>query len=214
MTALARQPGSSLAIEWQPDAIRLLDEHHLIAVSDSPVRRGAFTASLARWLSGLRDAEVCTLRGRAITDLASFCTQLERSLSEPEGQPIDRRIDGARGITTLLRTRTAGNGRTKFRFYIWQDADVLLQEDPVLFGRLVDALAGIAAEAEHADDDLLLIHRAIFIGSEALACYADDPDGQFQAWARDGRYEEPLWQAITGIERPDFAQYPIDELAW
>ena len=170
-----------------------------------------FAGSLGQFLQGLRDAEVCTLYGRFITDLDSFCYQLERAVAGPA---VERRIDGLRGVTSLLRSREVFRGRpaSKFRFYVWHDADVLLGENEALFGRLVDAMAGVAAEAEYVSDDLLMIHRTVFVGGPRLLEYAEREQGQFQSWARDGADTEPFWEMVTGIERPPVETYLIDSL--
>lgn len=212
MTALTRQPDSPFgAANWQPEVVQLLNEHHLVATSEAPRRRMHFAVSLGQFLQGLRDAEVCTLYGRFITDLDSFCYQLERAIPGPL---VERRIDGPRGITALLRSREVYRGRpaSKFRFYIWHDADVLFRENERLFGRLVDALAGVAAEAEYACDDLLLIHRTVFVGGHALDGYAEREDGQFRVWAPDDDAGEPFWQVVTGLEQPPVMRYQIDSL--
>jgi len=212
MSALTRQPDSPFgAANWQPEVVQLLNEHHLVATSESQRRRMHFAVSLGQFLQGLRDAEVCTLYGRFITDLDSFCYQLERAIPGPL---VERRIDGPRGVTALLRSRGVFRGRpaAKFRFYIWHDADVLCRENQQLFGLLVDALAGVAAEAEYACDDLLLIHRTVFVGGQLLETYADCDDGQFQVWAQDGEAGDPFWQVVTGIEQPPVLRYLIDAL--
>jgi hypothetical protein len=212
MSALTRQTDSPFAVvNWQPDVVQLLDEHHLVAVSDSPRRRMHFAVALGQFLQGMRDAEVCTLYGRFITDVDSFCYQLERAIPGPL---VERRIDGLHGVTALLRSRSLVKGRpaSKFRFYIWHDADVLLNEDEALFGRLVDAISGVAAEAEYVSDDMLLIHRGVYVGSSLLATYAENADGQFKVWAADSGFDDPFWQVVTGVERPPFTQYPIDQL--
>src|SRR5438105_7972434 len=150
MSALTRQPESPFGIaDWQPDVVQLLDESHLVALSGVAPLRMHFAVSLGQFLQGLRDAEVCPLYGRYITDLDSFCYQLERAIAGP---PIERRVDGPRGVTALLRSREVFRGRpaSKFRFYIWHDADALLMRDEPLFGRLADAMMGVAAEAEYA----------------------------------------------------------------
>jgi hypothetical protein len=213
MSALTRQIESPFAVlNWQPDVVQLLDEHHLIAISDSPRRRMHFAVTIGQFLQGLRDAEVCTLYGRYITDVESFCYQLERAIPGPL---LDRRIDGPRGLTSLLRSRQIYRGRTpsKFRFYIWHDADVLLSEDESLFARIVDAVSGVAAESEYASEDVLLIHRAVYVGSPILSAYADSVEGQFQSWASDSEYDDPFWKVVTGLERPPFARFPIDGLS-
>jgi len=211
MSALSRHSEQPLLLtHWQPDVLQMMDEHHLVATSSTPRRRLHFAASLAHFLDSMRDTEVCVFYGQFIRDLDSFCHQLERAIP---GEPLERRITGPRSVTALLRTRQTFPGRppSRFRYYIWHDADELVRADHVLFGRLVDALAGVAAEAEYVDDDALLIHRSVFIGSSLLDVYADDPNGQLQCWYADGQ-GEPFWQLVTGIDRPRTQRLAIDAL--
>lgn len=211
MSALTRQPESPFAAaDWPPEVLQLLEEQHLFATSQLPRHRTHFAVCLGQFLQGLREAEVVTLYGRFITDLESFCYQLERAIPGPY---LDRRIDGRRGVTSLLRSREAFRGRlaSKFRFYLWHDADVLLREDEALFGRLVDAIAGVAAEAEYVSDDLLMIHRAVFVGGPVLADYAEREGNQFRHWHEDGA-GEPFWRLVTGLEHPPVMRYEIDLL--
>jgi hypothetical protein len=211
MSALSRQPEVILlAQDWQADVTQLLDENHLAAWSDTPQRRTQFAVSLAQFLGTQRDTEVCVFYGKHINDLDSFCYQLERAIPGPS---LDRRIDGPGGVVALLRTRASFRGRpeSKFRYYIWHDADVLLRANHNLFGQLVDALAGVAAEAEYVSDDLLLLHRAVFVGGPILDIYAEDPRSQFNAWRQD-EHDEPFWRVVTGIEAPPFLRYRIDVL--
>jgi hypothetical protein len=216
MSALSRQPEIPLLVtDWQADVTQLLDEHHLVAWSDMPSRRMQFAVSLGRFLGSLRDTEVCVFYGKFITDLDSFCYQLERSLPGPS---IERRIDGPTGIASLLRARASFRGRpeTKLRYYIWHDADALLRTNHRLFGQIVDAISGVAAEAEYASDDLLLIHRAVYVGGSILDVYADDERGQFRSWLRDGPTGQeiaPFWEIVTGVERPAFLRYRVDCLS-
>ncbi len=211
MTALTRKNDNPFARPgWQADVAQLLDESHLVATCDNPGVRSHFAGSIGSFLQGLRDADVCTLYGHFITDLDSFCYQLERALP---GLPLDRRIDGPRGVTNLLRTREIYRGRTcaKYRFYVWHDADVLLHADRALFGRLVDAIAGVGAESEYVSDDVLLIHRLVAVGGSALSLYLEDPSGQFQSWYSDG-LGEPFWSVVTGIPAPTFTPLQVDAL--
>ncbi len=211
MTALPRQPNVPLLTPlWQADVAQLLDEHHMIAWADSPARRTQFAVGLAQFLGLQRDTEVCVFFGKHIDSLDAFCHQLERSIPGPT---LDRRIDGAAGVASLLRQRFDVRGRpaTKYRYYIWHDADALLIQDHRLFGRIVDTIAGVAAESEYVSDDLLLIHRAVYIGSSVLDVYAEDARGQFQSWYDDGA-GEPFWKVVTGVERPPFVRYRVDSL--
>ncbi|MBS0197897.1 MAG: hypothetical protein JSR77_14170 [Planctomycetes bacterium] len=198
------------APRWHADVQQLLDEHHLVASSDAPKRRTQFAAAMGSFLASQRDAEVCMFYGRHITDIDSFCEQLERCLPV---SMLERRLHGPRGAVDLMRNRDTIRGRypAKYRYYIWHDADVLLAAKPVLFGQIVDAISGVAAEAEYVSDDLLLIHRCLYVGGPALDAYADDPKGQFQAWFDDG-HGEPFWRVVTGIEQPPFTRLHIDSL--
>ncbi|MFA6046252.1 MAG: hypothetical protein WC718_14810 [Phycisphaerales bacterium] len=197
--------------DWQADITQLLDEHHLVAWSELPARRTQFAVSLGQFLGAQRDTEVCVFYGKFITDLDTFCYQLERAIPGPL---LDRRIDGPRGAVSLMRSRASFKGRAeaKYRYYIWHDADVLLRKDHGLFGQIVDAMAGVAAEAEFVSDDMLLLHRVVYVGSTVLDVYADDPRGQFRRWLPDA-HGEPFWQAVTGLKRPPFMRYRIDALS-
>jgi hypothetical protein len=211
MSALARHGRPPFRVpDWQPDVLQLMDEQHLAAWSDSAQRRLLFASSFGQFLSIQRDTELCVLYGQSIVDLDSFCAQLERALPGPG---LDRRIDGARGVVSLLRARTGAAFKrpAKFRYYLWHDADVLLARDRGLFGRLIDAIAGVAAEAEYVSDDLLLIHRAVLVGSGLLAAYAQQPAGQFCSWYDDG-LGEPFWRVVTGVPAPSVLAYEIDPL--
>ena len=211
MSVLSRQFESSFgAASWQPEVTALLDEHHLVAWSDSPRRRLTFAATLARFLEGLRDAELISLYGRHITDLDSLCYQLERAIP---GEPLDRRIDGPTGVTSILRSRECFPGRpaSKFRYMMWHDADELVRSDHDLFGSVADAMAGVAAEFEYVSDDALLIQRTVFVGGPLLSVYAENPRGQFQSWRHDG-HAEAFWRMVTGVERPPVRLVHIDKL--
>jgi hypothetical protein len=194
----------------------MLDEQHLVATSDHPRRQAQFAGELGQFMQSLRDVQLCPLYGRFITDMESFCHQLERALPGPA---LERRIEGPRGITNLLRSREAGPRRRtpKFRYYLWHDADVLIEHDESLFGRLVDTIAGVGAESEFVSDDLLLIHRLVAVGGTPLSLYAQRESGQCRSWHDDGLGcgglgGEPFWEVVTGLERPAFQTLAIDSL--
>jgi hypothetical protein len=211
MSALSRQIEVPLLVsDWQADVTQLLDEHHLVAWSDVPARRTQFAVSLGQFLGSQRDTEVCVFYGQYITDLDSFCNQLERAIAGPA---LERRLHGPRGAVSLMRSRASFRGRpeTKYRFYVWHDADVLLKRDHRLFGQIADAIAGVAAEAEYVSDDVLLLHRAVFVGGSVLDIYYEDLRGQFRQWYNDGQ-GEPFWQVVTGLRQPPFMKYRVDTL--
>ncbi|TVQ63983.1 MAG: hypothetical protein EA378_00390 [Phycisphaerales bacterium] len=211
MGALTRQTGAPFtAVNWQPDVTQLLDEHHLVAYSGVAQRRLHFAASLGQFLESQQHVEVCSFYGRHITDLESFCYQLERAVP---GSPLERTLEGPTGVVSLLRQRQTVGMRppARYRYYIWHDADVLVRHEASLFGELIDAMMGVAAESEYASNDLLLIHRCVFVGGPVLDAYADNPRGQFHRWLPDG-HREPFWQAVTGLERPPVLRFQIDLL--
>lgn len=198
------------AVDWQPEVMALLDERHLAVWSHAQSRRTHFAASLAQFLGSQRETDVVTLYGRFIGDLESFCHQLERSIPVDR---LERRLDGTDSVTDALRSRESVRGRcvARSRYIVWNDADVLLKADPGLFGRLIDAMLGVCAEAEYASEDLLLIQRCVFVGGAGLADYAEDATGQFRAWLPDG-LGEPFWALVTGVEAPQVRVAHIDEL--
>lgn len=203
-------------------AALLLDESHVVAWSRNATVAERFGIDLATFLHNFADTQVCSLGGWLVRDLDSFCQQLEIALARGTGAEqtptIRRQVHGRHGIVDHLRRRgvhgeDAHHVACKRRYYIWRDADALLRKDPVLFGELVDALAGVAAEAEYVSEDLLLIHRTVFVGGPALDIYAENTSGQFARWlsdtASDGSRHEPLWRTITGLSRPPIARLPL-----
>ena len=186
-------------VPWQLSVGQLLEERHLCATSEACRRRERFAIDVGALLAQLDDSHVCTLDGDRIHDLEGLCAELERGL---EVGRVARTIDGPGGVVDALRIRPRAESRpaVKRRTIVWREAHVLLGEDPRLYGRAVDAIAGTAAEHEFCSDDVLLIQRAVFIGRPALEMYGEDELGQFRAWyAEDG--EAPLWRVVTG--RPD-----------
>jgi hypothetical protein len=202
-------PRPSESVPWPVDVLQLLDEHHLCAWSPSEDRCRQFGVDLAWHLSGLDDTQVCVLEGSRIIDLPTFCAALAASLGI---ERLERRIDTPGGVVGTLRRRlqpaARGSAPIKRRYYLWLDADVLLRRDPELFGRLVDAIEGVAAEDEYVRQETLLLQRAVFIGRPALNAYAEDPRGQFRRWLgeHDGT---PGWGAITGVVAPRLLSYEI-----
>lgn len=210
---LTRTPSRPVVVStWRIDAAQLLEEHHLVAWSPRRESRDLFGRELASHLSKLDDTQVCVLNGSTITDVASFAEALAAELDVGRIAPT---LGGPSGVIECLRRRPIHDGRpaTKRRFYIWLDADAMLRRDHRLFGRVVDAIAGIAAEAEYASEDLLLLHRAVFIGSSVLDVYAEDPRGQFRSWWTEEGEDaaRPFWDVVTGVERPVFLRYRIEE---
>ncbi|HED52686.1 MAG TPA: hypothetical protein ENJ00_00590 [Phycisphaerales bacterium] len=196
---------------WQAEIACLLDEHHLSAWSADSSKRANFAAGLGAFLAGLDDAQVIPIYGRSTPDLGGLCYQLERSI--PGSGPMRPRIGGPRGVVARLRSRPviAGRPPLRFRYILWHDPDAMIESDPDLFGRVADAIAGVAAESEYASDDLLLLTRAIYVGGESLAAYAARVDGQFRAWRDDGA-GEPFWRVVSGLDEPPVIASDLDVL--
>jgi hypothetical protein len=161
---------------------------------------------MADHLESFGDARVCQLQGAAIFDIFSFCSQLEPALGVKR---VRRSIEARGGVLDALRSAPEPGEAVKRRFYVWHDAHILLKHDHQLFGRLVDAFAGVAAEAEYASEDRLVLHRALFIGTPALDVYAEDARGQFRTWLSENG-EVPLWSVVSGLRRPPVVRYAID----
>ncbi len=199
--------------DWLASAAAALEEAHLVCWSRNLGLRERFGLEMAWYLQRMPQAQTCVISGGLIRDLDGFCRAVERAL--PGAGPIARIIDGPGGVIERLRRRPRewtirGDADiVKHRYYVWRDADMLLRADPDLFAQLVDALTGVAAEAEYASEDRLLIHRAVFVGGPSLDLAAEDPDGPFQRWlSEDG--EEPLWRTVSGLQKPPVTRYAIE----
>lgn len=205
----AAWPSSGLG--WQPEAAAMLDQQHLAAWSADELARHSFAAGLGRFLSSQPFSQVVPIFGQTVTDLESFCEQLERSIPGP---PLRRSIDGSGGVASLLRSREVGPGMAapRCRYYIWHDCDAMIQADPELFGRLAEAIIGIAAEDEFVSDDLLMIHRAVFLGGSLLAVYHEDESAQLRSWSPEP-LGEPFWKTISGVESPEVLGTDLADLA-
>lgn len=184
----------------QAELAQRLEETHVSAWSADPLLRSRFVAELATGLSRLEDTSVAVLPGSAITDLYSFCTQLESALGTAR---IRRSVEGPRGVVEALGYQPIQpNGRAlRRRYLIWDDAHVLLSADHGLFGRLVEAMLGVSAQLEFASDDLLLLQRVVLVGGAALDVYAEDERGALKRWSA-ARSGSPSWKRLTGQERP------------
>ncbi|MFN0011756.1 MAG: hypothetical protein ACKVS8_08960 [Phycisphaerales bacterium] len=191
--------------EWLSAAAALLEEVHVFAWTANAPLRERFGLEMTWYLERLAQSQTLVLHGSDIKDLDGFCRQLEHAM--PHAGRLERDIEGKHGVMEAVRRRPSESvllgsaGLVKHRYFVWRDADTLLAADRALFGRLVDALAGVAAESEYASEDRLLIQRSLFIGGPALAQYGEDPEGQFRRWLSDG-LGEPFWSTVSGIKAP------------
>ena len=153
---------------------QLLEEHHLVVLSEDAARLDRFIASAWRSLESIADSQVIILPGELALSFDAVCRLLE--LKYGSRKRIARNVDG---MLHLLRARTP---RGRFQYVIWRNADALLEHDVGLFSEVVNALMGVAAEREHIDPDVLELQRFIFTGGEKLGAYAEEGGGQFRAW--------------------------------
>ncbi len=173
---------------WCPQAEALLDEHHLVAVSDDPVRRAMFGTHLAQHTQRLIDAEVCPIYGRFIHGIDDLAYTISRIV--PADEDFDPTVEG---MAEALRQPHPHVHR---RFLIWQDAEVMAGADPAGFEAAVDMLMGVAAQQEYASEDLLMLSRCVFIGDPDLARL-----DAFARWLHEGG-EKPFWQVVSGLGHP------------
>ncbi|MBX9737822.1 MAG: hypothetical protein K2X32_12940 [Phycisphaerales bacterium] len=188
-------------------AEELLEEHHVVAYSRNIGARERFALELIKHLHAMVEVQTVVLSGTGIHDLDSFCRQLDRTLPGA-GSRMRRTIDGPGGICDRMRDRPSDlASHIKHRYYIWRDADVLLKHNPRLFARLADAMMGVAAESEYASEDLLLLHRVVFIGATPLHTCFRDSKGPLRSWLSEAPAgSKPLWAVVTGIEHPPTAE--------
>lgn len=219
---LAKPGSGSDAHAWVERAVELLDERHLVAWSRNAGHRERFALEMARHVQSTPDVQTVVIAGAVATSLDGFCRQLERALpSSATGDGgvarIRRTVHGEGGVVSRLRDRSANPlVHTKRRYYLWRDADAMLRTNPKLFSELADAMMGVAAEAEYASEDLLLIHRVVFVGGVSLEAYGHEQRGQLRAWLGEApgvgpgsAGAAPLWAVLTGLAKPPVAMYQI-----
>lgn len=195
---------------WQADTQALLAEAHVAAWSDDAHARQRFASSLHHFLASQPDTEVWSIGGGAIDSVSSLCRQV--GMCYPLGV-IEPRLHGLRGLTDALRQRgsDAYGCYSRFRYVIWHEADATLNKDPELFGEIVDALTGVAAEFEFASERLLMIQRTVFVGGSGIEAYGKRRGGQFRSWLGHGS-GRPFWEVVTGVESPDVRVKPLERL--
>jgi len=191
---------------WPQSVIQLLDDHHLVVLSDRPRARQQFGSSLGDHLRTITDTHVVTIDGAAATDLPSFCRQLVQGLLLPKIK-VNPWWRDMQSVIEVLRSACTGFKR---RYLIWQDADAMLESDVELFCRLVNAMFGVAAECEHISLDPVMLQRVVFIGGAKLGAYAEDVNGQFCRWLDDDEQDSPFWEVMSVVERPPVIAYRLE----
>ncbi len=195
---------------WQPEVLAKLESHHIAACSGSVNARTRFGASLQQFLVAQPSTQVCVLHGRHILNIEDFCAQLERLILVDN---LARSVDGTQGLASVFRSKAESHTRVpiRHRFFLWHDADVLLRQNPELFGEIAELIAGVSAELEYASHGSLLIQRCVYMGGDRLAAYARDPQSMLNQWGQDGP-GVPFWSLVTGEDRPSTSLCSIDSL--
>lgn len=115
--------------------------------------------------------------------------------------------ENAAGMTSTPPRRSTMT--LKREYFLWHEAEALLETDVELFGALVNAFIGVAAEREHVSVDRLLIQRVVFLGGAKLGAYAEDSNGQFCRWLEEDQ-GSPFWEVISVVERPAVIAYRVE----
>ncbi len=192
---------------------QLLDEHHLVVLGE-PAARRRFVRTLGERLASLPETDVVPIRGDRATGLGSFGRELEGALTRaPESARVPARdpapAPGADGVADIIAALRACPQAAKRQYFLWHDADAMLESDVVLFGRIVNAMLGVAAEREHISPDRLVIQRTIFLGSDKLGAYAEEEHGQFRTWILAGD-TTPFWEVASCLDRPKVLTFRLE----
>jgi hypothetical protein len=197
----------------RPDGIiQLLDDHHVVVLCDHIGLRRQVGKTLRQRLGAISETRVIELEGAAATDLVSLYYQFERQVgSSPKGNTqhsLNHWWRDLQSIVELLRHATPPR-EIKREYFIWHDADVLLEHDLSLFGSLVNSMLCIAAEREHVSLDRLVLQRVVFLGGAKLGAYAEDPNGQLSRWLED-QEGSPFWEVMSVIDRPPVITFRVE----
>lgn len=193
---------------WPQNVIQLLDDHHLVVLCDASAARNRFRNTLGEHLRSLPETQVIEIDGGASADLASFARQLETQLhvSSKSWKEVSSK-HSMHHLIDLLRAACSGPKR---RYYMWRDADAMLEADVDLFCRLVNAIFGVAAECEHITLDPVMLQRVVFIGGAKLGAYAEDTNGQFCKWLEEKDQDSPFWEVMSMVDRPAVITYRVE----
>ena len=195
---------------WPDEVIQLLDDQHLVVVTDRAASGERFGDALIRRLNQMGETQVIVLDGEAVTDVPSFCRLVElQTLSRAARKQLPHAKTFWRDAQSVIHVlRQPGGAETKHRYFIWHKADAMLKRDPVLFNHLVNALLGVAAEQEHIAPDSLVIQRLVLIGGESLQAFAEDQNSALNRWQDEEG--SPLWEVASVLERPPVATYRLE----
>lgn len=182
---------------------QLLEEHHLVVLSDGPAPRRALALALTRHLASFSGTEVVRIDGTAVHDAAAVAAALGARTARAPVRPAG--VD-VRAIVAALRRVPAG---IRHRYIIWTEADELLERDVGSFSEVVNAMLAVAVEHEHFSPEPLILQRAVFTGGAKLGAYAEEENGQFRRWRLRGGGAE-VRAAAEFVARPPVITYRLD----
>ena len=185
---------------WLPSVTQLLDEHHLVVLSDHPMARLAFSQALATRLGSLAETQVIRLAGAGITDTAGFCHRLGQALGMASRKPPN--------LGRIIETLRQASPGVRRRYLVWNDADEMLERGVARFARVVAALMAVAVEHEYFGPEPLVLQRVVLTGGAKLGAYAEDERGPFCCWPE----EESFASNESSIRSDPSAAYPLTRM--
>jgi len=187
-------------------AVPLLDEHHLVVVAEAMGDRRAFARGLAGELEPMPETRVVQLNTAEDQSIEGICRQLEGQLGHRRLAHRRRIQRSTAGLIDFLRDFAFDEKR---QYFIWEEADALLEADVRLFGRVANALLGAAAEREYVSAERLVLQRVIFLGGDKLGAYAEESAGQFCSWELDDG-SCPFLSVLPFVSRPSILTVRLD----
>jgi hypothetical protein len=203
---------SSQSAVLPEDVGPLLDDHHLVVLSDSPTVRQRFGRALSHYIQSQADTVVYEVDGSRAPDVPLFCAQLEQQIPQEKPSSKTPAAPWWRDVHHVIEMLSRAPHERRREYLIWHEADVMLEADVAMFSRLVNALLGSASEREHVSSQPLVLQRVIFIGGAKLGAYAEDSHGQFSRWLEDEDEADntPMWEVYSVLDRPPVIVYRID----
>lgn len=143
---------SAASVSDPAEAMQVLEERHLVAVTEDPAARRRFAASLRMRLDLNHRATVVEVA----EDLLGH--------GDDPGPALDAIPDA------LL----AADG-AKHQYFLWHDVDELAERHGAALRRTLHAAFAVSAEREFVSPETLVIQRHVLLGGPSLAEFAAGP---------------------------------------
>lgn len=138
------------------DAMQVLEERHLVAVTDDADVRRRFASALRVRL--------------ALNHRATVVDVVEDLLAGAD--------DRSAAIEAIPARIGASRDSAKHQYFLWNDVDSLADHHGPALRRTLDAAFAAAAEQEFVSPDTLVIQRHVLLGGLGLAGFAAGRDGE------------------------------------